>query len=369
MLVDSGASAHFVDSDLLPGLRDCLMSYQVLDPPMIITTAGLRRVYGTATGELPCIVVDTDGLERRISVRVTVVPGMGKHLFSPKFAQRNGVHTLFTSKNYIDAVHFKVGLRTSETLDHLDMRLVRGVPQRRAISSKPRVRDDTIPAAPPVALATLATTTDVWHRRLGHPNEAIVRAVAKIPESGVVLTDAMTKCDTCLVGKSVQQAHPKTTAHKATAPLERVYTDLIGPISPAAKGGYMYVSKFTDELTRYKAFYLIRSKTEAIDSLVRFVEDLAIPYGRRVIFLRSDGGGENRARYFRNYCKQTGIVQEFTATNTPQQNGISERDGRTIMGVTRCLLRVANLPGWLWGEVCWTAVYLVNRLPHSALGF
>ena len=111
MLVDSGASAHFVDSDLLPGLRDCLMSYQVLDPPMIITTAGLRRVHGTATGELPCIVVDTDGLERRISVRVTVVPGMGKHLFSPKFAQRNGVHTLFTSKNYIDAVHFKVGLR------------------------------------------------------------------------------------------------------------------------------------------------------------------------------------------------------------------------------------------------------------------
>ena len=127
--------------------------------------------------------------------------------------------------------------------------------------------------------------------------------------------------------------------------------------------------QFTDELTRYKAFYLIRSKTEAIDSLVRFVEDLAIPYGRRVIFLRSDGGGENRARYFRNYCKQTGIVQEFTATNTPRQNGISERDGRTIMGVTRCLLRGANLPGWLWGEVCCTAVYLVNRLPHSALGF
>ena len=135
-----------------------------------------------------------------------MVPGMGKHLFSPKFAQRNGVHTLFTSKNYIDAVHFKVGLRTSETLDHLDMRLVRGVPQRRAISSKPRVRDDMIPAAPPVALATLATTTDVWHRRLGHPNEAIVRAVAKIPKSGVVLTDAMTKCDTCLVSKSIQSS-------------------------------------------------------------------------------------------------------------------------------------------------------------------
>ena len=131
----------------------------------------------------------------------------------------------------------------------------------------------------------------------------------------------------------------------------------------------MYVSKFTDELTRYKAFYLIRSKDEAIGTLVRFNQDLAIPYGRRVVFLRSDGGGEYRAGYFQKYCKQTGIVQEFTATNTPQQNGISERDGRTIMGVTRCLLQGARLPGWLWGEVCCTAVYLVNRLPHSALGF
>eukprot|EP00752_Nemacystus_decipiens_P002405 g2268.t1 len=67
IMVDSGASAHFVDSDLIPDLRDCLESYQELQPPMIITTAGMRRVYGTATGVLPCVVVDTDGLERQVS--------------------------------------------------------------------------------------------------------------------------------------------------------------------------------------------------------------------------------------------------------------------------------------------------------------
>ena len=369
MLVDSGASAHFVDSDLIPDLCDCLESYQELKPPMIITTAGMRRVYGTAAGVLPCFVVDTDGVERQVSVRVTVVPGMGKHLFSPKFAQRQGIHTIFAADNYIDATAFKVGLRHFELLDYVDLRLARGVPARRAVGGKPHVRDDTAMPTPPVALATVATSANVWHRRLGHPNEAVVRAVAKIPETGVVFSDAMSKCDTCLVSKSTQQAHPKTAVHRATEPLGCVYTDLIGPVSPVAKGGYMYVSKFTDELTRYKAFYLIRSKTEAIDTLVRFVEDLAIPYGRRVVRLRSDGGGEYRAGYFQKYCKQTGIIQEFTATNTPQQNGISERDGRTIMEVTRCLLQGANLPGWLWGEVCCTAVYLVNRLPHSALGF
>ena len=196
MLVDSGASAHFVDSELIPGLQECMQSYEPLVPPMIITTAGMRRVYGTAAGMLPCAVTDTDGVERRITVRVVVVPGMGKHLFSPKFAQRHGIHTLFTDENYIDAVNFKVGLRHSELLDHLDLRLVRSVPARHTISGTPHVRDDTPSPTSPVALATVATSADVWHRRLGHPNEAVVRAVAKIPETGVVLSGAMSKCDT-----------------------------------------------------------------------------------------------------------------------------------------------------------------------------
>ena len=101
---------------------------------------------------------------------------------------------------------------------------------------------------------------------------------------------------------------------------------------------------------------------------MRFAEDLAIPYGRRVIACALMAVGKT-VRGISGITASLGIVQEFTTTNTPQQNGISERDGRTIMGVTGCLLRVANLPGWLWGEVCCTAVYLVNRLPHSALGF
>eukprot|EP00903_Cladosiphon_okamuranus_P009153 g8746.t1 len=367
MLVDSGASTHFIDSTLIPGIEDWMLSYRKLTPPMVITTAGLRRVYGTAAAVLPWVVVDTDGVERHISVSITVVPGMGKHLFPPKYAQRQGVHTIFTAGNYIDAINLKVGLRHFEMIDYVDLRLVRGVHARHAVVGKPHVRGLLTPPTPPTTLATLAASADVWHRRLGHPNEAVVRAVAKIPESGVVLSDTMSKCDTCLVTKRIQLAHPKTALHKATEPLGCVYTDIIGRISPAAIG-YMYVSKFTDEVTRYKAFYLIRSKDKALDTLVRFVQDLAIPYGRRVLRLRSDGGGEYRAGYFKKSCKQTGIV-EFTATNTPQQNGISERDGRTIMGVTRCLMQGANLLGWLWGEVCCTAVYLVNRLPHSALGF
>lgn len=174
-----------------------------------------------------------------------------------------------------------------------------------------------VAVAPPADVGNVVTSADVWHRWLRHPNEAVVRTVAKIPETSVMLTDAMTKCDTCLVSKSFHRAHPKTTVHSAAAPLERVFTDLIRPISPAVKGtACMYVSKFSDELTRYKAFYLFVTKPKPSAPLC--VQDLAIPYGRRVCCLCSDGVGEYRAAYFQNY-----IAQKYTAANTPQQNGIS----------------------------------------------
>ena len=44
------------------------------------------------------------------------------------------------------------------------------------------------------------------------------------------------------------------------------------------------------------------------------------------------------ARYYQDFCKGTGIVQEFATTNTPQQNGIPERDGRTILNFTQGVL-------------------------------
>ena len=88
-----------------------------------------------------------------------------------------------------------------------------------------------------------------------------------------------------------------------------------------------------------EAVYPIRSKDEAIDTLSYFFQDHAIPLGMRIQRLRCDKGGEYTAGYFREFCKQTDREHEFAATNTSQQNGMSERDGRTIMNMVRCRLR------------------------------
>ena len=67
-------------------------------------------------------------------------------------------------------------------------------------------------------------------------------------------------------------------------------------------------------------------------------------------------------------CVNAGINVEYTATNTPQQNGVSERNGQTLAQITQYLMKDGNFPPSLWGELIFTAAYLPNRSPHSALG-
>ena len=145
-------------------------------------------------------------------------------------------------------------------------------------------------------------------------------------------------------------------------------TDLLGPVTPKAIGGYAYTAKYTDRHSRLKAVYFIEKKSDTLHTLCRFIQDQAIPLGLRVQHLRSDNGDEYTSDSFQEYCKSTGIRQQFSAPYTTKQNGASERDGRTIMDTTRCFLNEAHLPKPLWGEIASAAVFLIIRLPHAAIG-
>ena len=96
-------------------------------------------------------------------------------------------------------------------------------------------------------------------------------------------------------------------------------------------------------------------------------EQELIPCGGRDIRWRADKGGEYTSEAFKQFFLETGISQEFATTNTPQQNGVSKRVGRTLCSMVRCLLVDDGLPPKLWGELMLTAAYLYNRMPHSGL--
>nr|GEX49897.1 retrovirus-related Pol polyprotein from transposon TNT 1-94 [Tanacetum cinerariifolium]GEX53239.1 retrovirus-related Pol polyprotein from transposon TNT 1-94 [Tanacetum cinerariifolium] len=63
-----------------------------------------------------------------------------------------------------------------------------------------------------------------------------------------------------------------------------------------------------------------------------------------------------------NFFDEVGITQQFSAARTPQQNGVVERRGRTLVEAARTMLTFANLPSFLWAEAIATTCFTQNRL-------
>jgi hypothetical protein len=107
---------------------------------------------------------------------------------------------------------------------------------------------------------------------------------------------------------------------------------------------------------------MLRSKDQAADVIKQFQQIVEAETGRKLCAFRSNRGGE-----FTEYCIEQGVHRQLTAPYLPQQNGVVECRNQTVVGTARCLLKSKELPGWLWGEVVATVVYLLNRSSMRSL--
>ena len=69
---------------------------------------------------------------------------------------------------------------------------------------------------------------------------------------------------------------------------------------------------------------------------------------------------------FQTWLRKKGIRHETSAPRTPQQNGVAERDNRTIVEAARTYLYAnRSLPLELWAEAVHCAIYVLNRVLSS----
>ena len=101
----------------------------------------------------------------------------------------------------------------------------------------------------------------------------------------------------------------------------------MGPLTPIALVGYKHITKISDEYTKWTEPYWLKSKHDAFSSFYVFVQSVVIPNGFRVERLRV----------------------EYASTNTSQQVGMSERVGRTLAAMVRCMLADSGLSKFMWG--------------------
>ena len=112
---------------------------------------------------------------------------------------------------------------------------------------------------------------------------------------------------------------------------------------------------------------LLKQKLEAFEAFKSFKAQAEREKELKLICLRTDNDGEFTSKEFISFCSEHGIQRHFSTPYTPQQNGVVERKNRTILDMTRAMLKNKNLPKVFWGEAVSTVVYLLNRAPTKIL--
>lgn len=210
----------------------------------------------------------------------------------------------------------------------------------------------------------------VWHRRLGHRDpEAIQRVVREDLATGVAIRkcDIHRSCECCAQGKLPRQPFPKKATQQSSKVLDLVHSDICGPMNTTSPGGSRYFLTIIDDFSRYTMVYFLKRKSEAIDRIEDYVNMVHNRFGRNPMIIRSDQGGEYKARRLGQFYRANGIVPQYTASYTPQQNGVAERKNRTIVEMARCMLIDAKMDHRFWAEAVNTAVHLQNMLPSRSI--
>ncbi|CAI7886826.1 unnamed protein product, partial [Closterium sp. NIES-53] len=182
------------------------------------------------------------------------------------------------------------------------------------------------PGSSMYTLATKPPQTLLWHHRLGHPSlprlygmhshllvSGLPRSLPPLPPSPAP------PCLPCVEGR--QRAAPHSSSFPPmTAPLQTLHMDVWGPARVSGKDHERYFLLVVDDYTRYTTVFLLRSKGQ-------------------------------------------GILQSFTLSDSPQQNGIAERCIGLVMEVVRTSMIHVAAPHFLWPFAVWYAAHQLNLFP------
>jgi transposase InsO family protein len=127
-------------------------------------------------------------------------------------------------------------------------------------------------------------------------------------------------------------------------------------------GGSKYGLVIVVDFSRFTWVFFLQDKFETQGTLKRFLRRAQNEFELKVKKIRSDNGSEFKNLQVEEYLEEEGIKHEFSAPYTPQQNGVVERNNRTLIDMARMMLGVFKTPERFWSEAVNTSCHAINRL-------
>jgi hypothetical protein len=144
--------------------------------------------------------------------------------------------------------------------------------------------------------------------------------------------------------------------------------DLFGPSRKEGTGKENYFMLIIDDYSRLTWVAFLKEKSEAFEKFKVFKALIENQTGKRLKAIRSDRGGEFISWKFKEFCDKHGIKREYTIPRNPQQNGVVERQNRSVQQMARSMMNERNISQTYWVEEIHTVVHILNKAhlkPHS----
>ena len=346
-IIDSGASSHMTQT------KELLVNYENFDTPQKVCLGDGRTVEAFGKGDIHLTMLFKMSRPKGVVMHNALyVPKLACNLFSVRSATNRG-NTIKFGRNVCwirDRNGKLVGM--GSLADKLYYLNCEAMTQERA------------------SVSLAGNKADLWHQRLGHLNEQQLKEMVshdlvkgmELPKSA-----AISFCEKCVEEKMSRKPFKPVGDIRSTRRLERVHSDVCGPMPTDSIGGSRYFVTFIDDYTRCCKVYFIKNKSEVFDKFKEFESCTTNECSQSIGVLRSDNGGEYVSKNFEFYLKNKGIHHELTAPYSPAQNGVAERANRTLMESARTMMAQAGLPEKYWAEAVATAAYLRNRTPTGSL--
>ena len=213
----------------------------------------------------------------------------------------------------------------------------------------------------------------LWHKRLGHIFKERMQRLVK----NEILLDLdftyLNVCVDCIKGKQTKYTKKGTT--RSIQLLEIIHTDICGLFDVNSFNKERYFITFIDDFSRYGHVYLLHEKSQLVNVLEVYINEVERQLDKKVKIVRSDRGGEYYARYdesgqhpgpFAKFLEKH-VCAQYTMPSTPQQNGVSERRNRTLLDMVMSMLSNSCLHVSLWMYALKTTMYLLNRVPSKVV--
>ena len=127
-------------------------------------------------------------------------------------------------------------------------------------------------------------------------------------------------------------------------PLELLHMDLFGPNSYKSLGGNSFGLVIFDDFSRFTWVFFLDDKSQVQKIFKNFARKAQNQFEVKIKKVRSDNGMEFKNANVDTFLDEEGISHEFLATYTPQQNGVVERNNRTLIEMSRTMFDEYKTP-------------------------